>query len=255
MPTGAVQLRAARRARTGSSCPAPPARRGQHRGDRVAQHQADRLEPRQAPVEWRVRGKDSEEGVGQAGQRHAQQHRDGQQRAAHPRGHAILELGDAGPGDETAEHQRQQPRVRVVGPLQQHDKGDQQKRNRVERQDLLHQSHQRARVGPRGRLRRRRQILSRHQRQGGLDNDAVALDLQPDDLARAAVAAQIQERLVPIERPPVECTDSVPDLQACLRGRAVGRDRRQFQALANRPERGVDADDDVRTPDGSGTST
>ena len=145
-----------------------------------------------------------------------------------------------------AEHERQQPRVRVVGPLQQHDKGDQQKRNRVQRQDLLHQLHQRTRLGPGGRLWRQRQILSREQREGGLEHGAVALDLQPDDLTGAAVAAHVQEGLVPIEGLPVERADPVPDLQASLRGWAVGRNRGQFQAPADRPEHGVDADDDLR---------
>ena len=136
--------------------------------------------------------------------------------------------------------------MRVLGPLQQHDKRDDEERDRVQRQDLLDQAHQRTRVGPGGRLRRHRQVLARHQRHGGF----------ADRRRRAPPAAGRPGPTRPWRRrsrngsyrskgrPSSARTRSPTCRPACAAGpsgvTAVNR-----QALADRPELGVDADDDL----------
>ena len=182
---------------------------GQHRRDRVAQDQADRLEPRHASVEGRVGGKDGEERVGQAGQRHAEQHREGKQRAAHPAGtrysNSLMPAPAMKPPSISASSQACGSSGRCSSTTRVTSRNGSGYSARTCCTSCISAPGlaQAAVCGDGGKSFRAISVTATSR------NDAVALDLQPDDLAGTAVAAQIQERLVPVEGLPVERAHTV----------------------------------------------
>jgi hypothetical protein len=222
-----------------SSCEHPD---GQYRRNAVPDDEPRDLEPGQPPIERRVRGEHREKRVRGGRDRDAQQHEDGQQRAAQPPGNPVLELGHPGAGDVPAQHQRQQPRVRVLGALQQHDERDNEKGDRVERQQLLHELHHRPRVGPGAQLGRKRQVATRDELDRPLEPRSASLELHDDALSRDAVAAKVEKWLVARQRPPIERPHAVAHPEPGPVRRAAGSDLGELETPADGTEDRVDPD-------------
>jgi hypothetical protein len=121
----------------------------------------------------------------------------------------VFELDERRRCEEATEHQRQQPGARIVRPLQQHRGGDDQKWQRIKRQQLLDDPADCRQQPAAGQPR----TLERGRGQDERDGCAVALDLESGDVAGTDTPAQIEQQVVAIDLDAVDRDDPVAFLR------------------------------------------
>jgi len=138
----------------------------------------------------------------------------------------VLELVQRCGSNEAAKHHRQKPGARILWPLQEDRGGDNEKRQRVEREELFDRAADSGRqpgvAGQPGPLERGR---CQHQGKGS----AVALDLQRRDIARARVTSKIEPRLVAVDGRAIDRDDAIALLHAGFGGRTLWKDTLDIQ--------------------------
>ena len=180
------------------------------------------LQPRHSAVERRVCREDAEEGVRHRGQRRREQRPERERRPAQELGQHELEIRDGRLADEAAEHQRKEPGMRVVWPLQQDHGRDNQERQRIEAEHLREEPRE---MEPRpGAGEPGRHVRANAGREHDVAGRAVVPDRETHGDAWLRVAAQREVRRLRLERLAVDRRDEIARPDARMKRGAIGAD-------------------------------